>query len=99
MSAAIIQCDPVYLEREGAGQQLAGCPAPHQRLTQQPGIGGPRPRSGPHQVAAHREVGVGLEVDQKLLRAAVALAAVIPTVHPVTDVRPTCDTKCYLDGI
>ena len=56
-----------------AGQQLAGRPS------HQPGVAG-GVRGG--------EVGVSLQVNQELLCIAVSLPAVIPPVHPVTDVGP-----------
>ena len=40
---------------------------------------------------------MSLQVNKQLLRAAVPLAAVVPAVHPVTDVGSTCVS--YLDGI
>ena len=70
-SGSLVRRISVGLQGRVAGQQLAGRPS------HQPGVAG-GVRGG--------EVGVSLQVDQQLLRAAVPLPTVIPAVHPVTDV-------------
>ena len=74
-SGSLVRRISVGLQGERTGQELTG------GSPQEAGIA--RVRGG--------EVGVSLQVDQQLLRAAVPLAAVVPAVHPVTDVGPTCD--------